>query len=119
MSDRIVHLVDDDEAIRRSAGFMLKTSGFQVKTYASGVELLKDARELAPGCILMDVRMPDLDGIAATARLRSSAADSPVLVLTTFGEDEVLWGAIEAGAMSAMARKLEQERGQAYPASRT
>jgi DNA-binding NarL/FixJ family response regulator len=53
---------------------------------------------LRPNVILMDVRMPDLDGITATARLRSSAACSPVLVLTTFGEDEVLWGAIEAGA---------------------
>ena len=54
-------------------------------------------RELAPDLVLMDVRMPVLDGIAATARLR--AADGPpVLVLTTFGEDEVLWGAIAAGA---------------------
>jgi DNA-binding NarL/FixJ family response regulator len=46
----------------------------------------------------MDIRMPRLDGIAATAQLRDMRRPAPVLVLTTFGEDEVLWGAIEAGA---------------------
>jgi DNA-binding NarL/FixJ family response regulator len=48
--------------------------------------------------VLMDIRMPRLDGIAATAQLRGTQDVGPVLVLTTFGEDEVLWGAIEAGA---------------------
>ena len=46
----------------------------------------------------MDIRMPVLDGIAATAQLREATDDVSVLVLTTFGEDEVLWGALEAGA---------------------
>ena len=68
MSDKIVHLVDDDDAIRRSAGFMLKTSGYQVKSYASGVELLKE-REIEPGCILLDVRMPEMDGLAVQKAL--------------------------------------------------
>jgi DNA-binding NarL/FixJ family response regulator len=53
---------------------------------------------LRPDVVLMDVRMPALDGIAATAQLRTLDDPLAVLVLTTFGEDEVLWGAIEAGA---------------------
>ena len=57
---RLVHLVDDDVAIRRSVGFMLKTSGHQVESYESGIELLKGAAELTKGCILLDIRMPGM-----------------------------------------------------------
>ena len=53
---------------------------------------------MRPDVILMDIRMPRLDGIAATARLRARADPIPILVVTTFGEDEMLWGALEAGA---------------------
>ena len=56
------------------------------------------AGRLRPDVVVMDVRMPVLDGIAATERLRAADGPPPVLVLTTFGEDEVLWGAIAAGA---------------------
>ena len=54
---RLVHLVDDDDAIRRSVGFALKTSGFQVRAYASGSELLKEAPDLETG--LHSARHPD------------------------------------------------------------
>src|SRR6476469_8543559 len=66
----LVHLVDDDEAIRRSAGFMLKTSGFKVLAYESGVELLKNVRSLEPGAILLDIRMPQMDGLEVQRALQ-------------------------------------------------
>jgi len=59
----------------------------------------------APEVVLMDIRMPVFDGIEATAQLRQAAETIAVLVLTTFGEDEVLWGALEAGAASATERR--------------
>jgi two-component system, LuxR family, response regulator FixJ len=59
---RVVHLVDDDPAVRRSVGFMLKTSGYQVQSYETGVDLLKAAGDLANGCVLPDIRMPGMDG---------------------------------------------------------
>ena len=58
----------------------------------------------APDVILMDIRMPRLDGIAATARLRARADPIPILVVTTFGEDEMLWGALEAGPPASCSR---------------
>jgi len=95
-----VALVDDQAIVRAGLARILSPpDGFEVMAECnSGREAIERLPALRPDVILMDVRMPDLDGIAATARLRSSAAGSPVLVLTTFGEDEVLWGAIEAGA---------------------
>ncbi len=65
---------------------------------ADGRQALEQLPALAPDVVLMDIRMPVLDGIAATAGLREAAETIAVLVLTTFGEDEVLWGALEAGA---------------------
>jgi DNA-binding NarL/FixJ family response regulator len=95
-----VALVDDQAIVRAGLARILSPpDGFEVVAEcANGREAIERLPALRPDVILMDVRMPDLDGITATARLRSSAAGSPVLVLTTFGEDEVLWGAIEAGA---------------------
>ena len=95
-----VALVDDQAIVRAGLARILSPpDGFEVVAEcANGREAIECLPALRPHVILMDVRMPDLDGITATARLRSSAAGSPVLVLTTFGEDEVLWAAIEAGA---------------------
>ena len=108
MSDRIVHLVDDDEAIRRSAGFMLKTSGFQVRLYASGVEMLKDAKELAPGCILLDVRMPEMDGLQVQQALQDRGVSYPVVVMTGHGDVTVAVQAMKAGAVDFIEKPFEK-----------
>lgn len=65
-----IYVVDDDEAIRRSLSFMLKTSGYAVQLFASGVEFLREAGDLAPGCVLLDVRMPDIDGLEVQREMR-------------------------------------------------
>ena len=108
MSDKIVHLVDDDEAIRRSAGFMLKTSGYQVKAYASGVELLKDARDLPAGCILLDVRMPEMDGLQVQRELQEKGITYPVIVMTGHGDVGVAVQAMKAGAVDFIEKPFEK-----------
>lgn len=108
MSDRIIHLVDDDEAIRRSAGFMLKTSGYQVKVYASGVELMKEAKELAPGCILLDVRMPGMDGLEVQQALQDRGIGFPVIVMTGHGDVGVAVQAMKAGAVDFIEKPFEK-----------
>ena len=107
LSNRIVHLVDDDEAIRRSASFMLKTSGFSVQTFVSGVELLKE-RALAPGCILLDVRMPDMDGIEVQQALRARGVALPVIVMTGHGDIEVAVQAMKHGAVDFIEKPFEK-----------
>ena len=107
MSEKVVHLVDDDEAVRRSAGFMLKTSGFTVKSYASGVELLKE-RELAPGCILLDVRMPEMDGLQVQRALQERGIVLPVVVMTGHGDVNVAVQAMKAGAVDFIEKPFEK-----------
>jgi DNA-binding NarL/FixJ family response regulator len=95
-----VALVDDQAIVRVGLARILSPSdGFEVVAECGdGRQALEELPALRPDVILMDIRMPRLDGIAATERLRDMADPVPVLVLTTFGEDEVLWAAIEAGA---------------------
>jgi DNA-binding NarL/FixJ family response regulator len=95
-----VALVDDQAIVRAGLARILSPAdGFEVVAECTdGREAVEDLPALRPDVVLMDIRMPRLDGIAATAQLRAAAEPPPVLVLTTFGEDEVLWGAIEAGA---------------------
>jgi DNA-binding NarL/FixJ family response regulator len=95
-----VALVDDQAIIRAGLARILSPmDGFEVVAECvDGRQAVEQLPAVRPDVVLMDIRMPRLDGIVATAQLRSTADVGPVLVLTTFGEDEVLWGAIEAGA---------------------
>jgi DNA-binding NarL/FixJ family response regulator len=95
-----VAIVDDQAIVRAGLARILSPAdGFEVVAEcADGSQAVEKLPALRPDIVLMDVRMPALDGIAATEQLRSLDDPLDVLVLTTFGEDEVLWGAIEAGA---------------------
>jgi DNA-binding NarL/FixJ family response regulator len=95
-----VALVDDQAMVRAGLARILSPAdGFDVVVECSdGQEAVEELRRMEADVILMDVRMPRLDGLAATAQLARRADPAPVLILTTFGEDDVLWGAIEAGA---------------------
>jgi DNA-binding NarL/FixJ family response regulator len=95
-----VGIVDDQAIVRTGLARILSpVDGFEVVAEcADGRHAVDELPALRPDVVLMDVRMPDLDGIAATAQLRGLDEPLDVLVLTTFGEDEILWGAIEAGA---------------------
>jgi two-component system response regulator FixJ len=111
MSDeelRLVHLVDDDEAIRRSVSFMLKTSGFQVRTYANGLEILKSAAALEPGCILLDIRMPGMDGLEVQAALKERGVSYPVIIMTGHGDVTLAVQAMKAGSVDFIEKPFEK-----------
>ena len=95
-----VALVDDQAIVRTGLARILSPDdGFEVVAEcADGREAVDELPAVRPDVVLMDIRMPRLDGIAATEQLRAAPDPIPMLVLTTFGEDEVLWGAIESGA---------------------
>jgi DNA-binding NarL/FixJ family response regulator len=106
-----VALVDDQAIVRAGLARILSPAdGFEVVAEcADGRQAVAELPGLHPDVVLMDIRMPDLDGIAATKRLRAAERPLVVLVLTTFGEDEVLWGAIEAGAAGFVLKSSSAE----------
>lgn len=105
---KIVHLVDDDEAIRHSASFMLRHAGYQVKTYKDGVTFLNEASAADTGCILLDVRMPVMDGLQVQAALTEHGINMPVIVLTGHGDVSVAVQAMKAGAIDFLEKPYEK-----------
>ena len=103
-----VYLVDDDDAIRRSASFMLKTSGFIVTSFGSGIDFLEAARGLDAGCVLLDVRMPEIDGLAVQAQLKARGIALPVIVMTGHGDVTVAVAAMKSGAVDFLEKPFEK-----------
>jgi two-component system response regulator FixJ len=109
MSDRkLVHIVDDEEAIRRSASFMLKTSGYAVETWANGVAFLKEIRHVSEGCILLDVRMPEMDGLEVQQALLERGVTMPVIILTGHADVSIAVRAMKAGAVEFLEKPFEK-----------
>jgi two-component system response regulator FixJ len=107
-AERVVHLVDDDDSVRRSVGFMLKTSGFRVEPYASGREILKKAKSLTPGCILLDIRMPGMDGLEVQEALKQAGVSLPVIIMTGHGDVPLSVKAMKAGAVDFIEKPFEK-----------
>jgi two-component system response regulator FixJ len=105
---RRVHLVDDDEAIRRSVSFMLRTSNLLVTTYASGIELLKAAPGIERGCILLDVRMPEMDGLEVQQTLKERGVLLPVIIMTGHADVGLAVQAMKAGAVDFIEKPFEK-----------
>lgn len=105
---RMIHIVDDEEAIRRSAGFMLKTSGYAVLTYASGDAFLQAAKDVEPGCVLLDVRMPGMDGLEVQKIMAERGIAMPVVVLTGHGDITVAVRAMKGGAVDFIEKPFEK-----------
>ncbi len=105
---RLVHVVDDEDAIRRSAKFMLSTSGYAVETWETGVAFLKEAKTVQPGCILLDVRMPEMDGLEVQQALNERGITMPVIILTGHGDISIAVRAMKAGAVDFIEKPFEK-----------
>jgi DNA-binding NarL/FixJ family response regulator len=106
-----VLLVDDDDLMRAGLAAVLSSDAtIEVVGEASdGRGAVRDARALAPDVILMDVRMPDLDGIAATRQIAAAAPGARVVILTTFEQDDYVFGALAAGASGFLLKRTSPE----------
>ena len=103
----LVFIVDDDEAMRRSVGFLLRTAGLKSKTFGSAREFLDDYKPGAPGCLLLDVRMPGMSGLELQEHLRAERITVPVVILTAYGDVAMAVRAMKAGAVDFIEKPFE------------
>jgi len=108
--NRLVYIVDDDRAVRRSTAFMLQHAGFRVETFESGSAFLNIARTAERGCILLDILMPSLDGLEVQQKLIDNGIDMPVIVLTGHGDIEAAVQAMRLGAINFYEKPCQKER---------
>ncbi len=111
MSDSaLVHVIDDDDAVRSSLEFLLRTANVDVRTYDSAVAFLANFKAGERGCIVTDVRMPEMSGIELLRRLREMSIDLPVIVITGHGDISLAVEAMKAGAADFLEKPFEDDR---------
>ena len=107
-SKGIVHVVDDDEALRRAMARLLRTAGFETVAYETAQAVLNAAPNLSSGCMLLDLRMPGMDGLELLARLGEFGIDLPVIVLTGHGDVPTAVRAMKAGAVDFIEKPIDE-----------
>jgi two-component system, LuxR family, response regulator FixJ len=109
MPDRIVHIVDDDEAVRQSLAFLLGSAGLTVRLYDSASAFLAGLSAVKSGCLVTDVRMPDMTGIELLQQLHVKACHLPAIVITGHGDVPLAVEAMKAGAVDFIEKPFDQE----------
>jgi two-component system response regulator FixJ len=107
MSDPCVHIVDDDEAVRRSLAFALSEGGFATRSYASAQMFLDLAGDLEPGCVVTDVRMPGINGLELVRRLKAKALPHAVVVMSGFADIDLVVEAMKSGAVDFLQKPFK------------
>lgn len=108
--DAIVHIIDDDGAARDSLAFLLGTDGYQTAVYESGVKFLEIAGSLKSGCIITDVRMPEIDGITLLRQLKQASVTLPIIVITGHGDIPLAVEAMKIGAVDFIEKPYDDNQ---------
>lgn len=107
MPEPIVHVIDDDEAVRTSLAFLLDMADLPARTYASPVEFLQVAGDLNQGCIVTDIRMPEMSGLELVRRLKPKGVTLPVICITGHGDIPLAVEAMRAGVADFIEKPFE------------
>jgi two-component system response regulator FixJ len=108
-NDMLVHVIDDDAAVRDSLAFLMASAQFQVKTYESAAEFLTLADEIRGGCVVTDIRMPEISGLDMLRQLRQKGIMTPVIVITGHGDIPLAVEAMKLGASDFFEKPFNDE----------
>ena len=108
-AERRVYVVDDDEAVRDSLSVLLESKAFAVRSFASALEFLEAAPSLPTGCLIVDIRMPEMDGLELQQRLIDGSLDFPLIVITGHGDVPLAVRAMKAGAVDFIEKPFTSE----------
>jgi two-component system response regulator FixJ len=109
-TEHTVHVVDDDPAVRRSLEQLLESAGFRSVIYETAPGFLDAAPTLTAGCVLLDIRMPEMDGLELQARLNRLGFRPSVIVMTGHGDVQTAVRAMKAGAVDFIEKPFDDER---------
>ena len=110
MSGELIYVVDDDDAVRAALRALLETAGYRTARFESGVAFL-DSLDTVPGaCVLLDVKMPELDGLEVQRRLNDRGVTLPVVIVTGHGDIAMAVQAMRAGAVDFLEKPVSRDR---------
>lgn len=105
----IVFIVDDDVSVRESLELLIRWAGWQPETFASAEEFLARPRVLVPSCLILDVHLPDLNGLALQKRVAVDRIDMPIIFITGYGDVPMTVQAMKAGAVEFLTKPFDDE----------
>jgi two-component system response regulator FixJ len=106
---RLIYVVDDDETARRATGLLLSEAGYESRFFASGEAFLKALGGMPAGCILLDLRVPEITGLTVVQRLRALGVTMPVILRSTEGNVALAVAAMKAGATDFIVKSCARE----------
>ena len=109
ISDPLVYVIDDDDAVRELLGFLLQSRQIRVQSYESAKPFLAALPKLDGGCVITDVRMPEMSGLDLLRRLRELQVDMPVIVITGHGDLQLAVEAMKSGAVDFLEKPYDDE----------
>ena len=110
VTEQIVHVIDDDEAMRDSLEFMLDAAGLTARSWHSAIGFLAALPELAPGCIVTDVRMPDMTGLELVQQLKALGRTDPIIVITGHADVPLAVESMKAGVIDYIEKPFDNQR---------
>ncbi len=109
VGEPLVVVIDDNESVCRALARMLTTSGYRARTYVSASQYLAEADSLEPSCVLADIRMPELDGIALARAMREAGGDAPIIFMTGTGDVSTVVDAMKQGAVDLLPKPFSAD----------
>ena len=109
MTDSTIHIVDDDEAVRKSLKLLIKSAGLNAREYESGRDFLDRYEPCKPECLLLDLRMPDVDGLTVQRELRKHGIDIATVFLSGHGDIPIAVRALREGALDFIEKPFDNQ----------
>lgn len=109
MTNGVVHVIDDDAAMRDSLSFLLESADLNAKTYESAIAFLDHVKSLEAGCIVTDVRMPEMSGLELIQRLKTLGIGLPIIVMTGHADVPLAIEAMKAGVHDFIEKPFDDE----------
>jgi FixJ family two-component response regulator len=104
-----IFIIDDDESVCRALGRLLRSVGLITETFATAEEFLRVTGESEPGCLILDVHLPGLGGLALQERLISEGRYLPIVFITAYQDDQARQFALRAGAIAFLQKPFEEQ----------